>query len=104
MGIELPEVRVNSLINAHTRNWDVDLLQVLFKPEKVKLIRGISLGDASARDRMVWPHTQSGTYTVKSCYYFLSKEKEQLDPHTNTPAPSQNLWKIIWNLLVPLKV
>nr|POE50544.1 hypothetical protein CFP56_00008 [Quercus suber] len=34
------------------RNWDVDLLQALFKPEEVQLIRGISLSDASACDRM----------------------------------------------------
>ena len=76
MGIDFPEVRVNSLINAQTRNWDVDLLQALFKPEEVQLIRGISLGDVSTRDRMIWPHTQSGTYTVKSRYNLLSKEKE----------------------------
>lgn len=57
MGIDFPEVKVNSLVNPHTWSWDVDLLQALFKPEKVKLIRGISLGDASTRDKVVWPHT-----------------------------------------------
>ena len=104
IGIEFPEVRVNSLINAHTRNWDVDLLQTLFKLEEVQLIRGISLGNVSTGDRLIWPHTQSGTYTVKSGYNLLSKEKEQSDPHTNTSAPSHKLWKIIWSLSVPLKV
>ena len=29
MEIEFPEVKVNSPINAYTRNWDVDLLQAL---------------------------------------------------------------------------
>ena len=91
MGIDFPEVRVNSLINAQTRNWDVDLLQALFKPEEVQLIRGISLGDVSARDRMIWPHTQSGTYMVKSGYNLLSKEKENLDPLNTNPAPPQKL-------------
>ena len=51
MGIDFPEVRFNSLINAQTQNWDVDLLQALFNLE------GVSLGDVSARDRMIWPHT-----------------------------------------------
>jgi len=88
MEINFPEVKVNSLINPHTWSWYVDLLWALFKPEKVKLIRGISLGDASARDKVVWPHTQSGSYTVKSGYYFLSKEKEQSSCDINTPAPS----------------
>ena len=92
------------MINAQTRNWDVDLLHALFKPEEVQLIRGISLGDVSARDRMIWPHTQSGTYTVKSGYNLLSKEKENLDPLNTNPAPPQKLWKIIWSLSVPPKV
>ena len=87
MGIDFPEVRVNSLINAQTRNWDVDLLQALFKPEEVQLIRGISFGDVSARDRMIWPHTQSRTYMVKSRYNLVSKEKENLDPLNTNPAP-----------------
>ena len=52
------------------------------------MIQGISLGDVSARDRVVWRHTQSGSYMVKLGYYFLSKKKEQLGGDTNTPAPS----------------
>ena len=71
MGIDFPEVKVNSLINPHMRSWDVDLLQALFKTEEVKLIRGISLGDASARGKVVWPHTQSSSYTVDFGYYFF---------------------------------
>ena len=104
MGIEFPEVKVNFLINAHMRSWDVDLLQALFKLEEVQLIWGISLGGASAHDRVVWPHTQSSSYTVKLGYCFLSEEKEQSDLHTYTPAPPQKIWKIIWNLSVPPKV
>ena len=73
------------------RNWDVDLLQALFKPKEVQLIRGISLGDVSPRDRLIWPYTQYGTYTVKSGYNLLSKEKENLDPHNNNLVPSQKL-------------
>ena len=53
MGIDFLKVKVNSLINPHMRSWDVDLLQGLFKLEEVKLIRGISLGDASACDKVV---------------------------------------------------
>ena len=92
------------MINAQMQNWDVDLLQALFKPDEVQLIRGISLGDVSARDRIIWPHTQSGTYSVKSGYYLLSKEKENLDSLNTNLAPTQKLWKTIWSLSVPPKV
>ena len=97
-------MRVNSLINAQTQNWDVDLLQALFKLEEVQLIRGISLGDVSARDRFIWSHTQSGTYTIKSGYYLLSMEKENSDPLNTSPAPPQQIWKTIWSLSIPPKV
>ena len=82
----------------------VDFLQALFKPEEVQLIRGISLGDVSARDRLIWPHTQYGTYTVKSGYNLLSKEKENSNPLNNNLALSQKLCKIIWSLSIPPKV
>ena len=86
------------------RKTGMDLLQALFKPEEVQLIRGISLGDVSTGDRLIWPHTQSGTYTVKSGYNLLSKEKENSDPLNNNLALSQKVWKIIWSLTVPPKV
>lgn len=76
MGIDFPEVRVNALINPHMQSWDVDLLQALFNPEEVNLIRGIPLGNTLARDKVVWPHTKSGSYSVKFGYY-LSKKKEK---------------------------
>nr|POE67391.1 inactive lrr receptor-like serine/threonine-protein kinase bir2 [Quercus suber] len=104
MGIDFPEVRVSSLINAQTRKWDGDLLKALFKLEEVQLIEGITLGDIATRDRLIWPHTQSGTYTVKSGYYLLSKEKDDLDTPNTNPEPSQKLWKLIWRLSVPPKV
>nr|POE97855.1 hypothetical protein CFP56_35423 [Quercus suber] len=79
MGIDFPEIKVSTLINSHTRSWDVDLLKALFRPEEAQLISGIPLGSASARDKVIWPHNQSGVYTVKSGYYFLSRDRDLLD-------------------------
>lgn len=104
MGIDFPEVKVSSLINPLTRSWDVDLLQALFKPEEAQLIRGIPLGNALASDRVIWPHTQSGVYTVKSGYYLLCQTRNSLNDDTDNPTPPRKLWKLIWSMTVPSKV
>ena len=57
MGIDFPEIKISLLINSHTRNWDMDLLQALFRLEEVKLIRSIPLGNVSTRDKIVWSHS-----------------------------------------------
>ena len=104
MGIDFPKVKVNSLINPHTRSWDEDLLQALFKPKEAQLINDIPLGNASACDRVIWSHTQSGVYTVKSDYYFLSQDRNLLDGDFNSLTPPRKLWKFIWSMSVPSKV
>ena len=91
MGIDFPKVKVSSLINPHTRSWDVDLLRALFKPEEAQLIIGIPLGNASASDRVIWPHTLSSVYTVKSGYYLLSQDRNLLNDDTNNPTPPRKL-------------
>lgn len=104
MGIDFPKVKVSSLINPHTRSWDVDLLRALFKPEEAQLIIGIPLGNTSASDRVIWPHTPSSVYTIKSDYYLLSQDRNLLNDDTNNPTPPRKLWKFIWSMSVPSKV
>lgn len=104
MGIDFLKIKVSSLINPHTQNWDMDLLQAMFQPEEVQLIRSISLGNAFARDKVVWPYSQSSVYLVKSGYYFLTKERSMLNYGSISLEPPQKLWKLIWSLSIPIKV
>ena len=104
MGIDFPEIKISLLINSHTRNWDMDLLQALFRLEEVKLIRSIPLGNVSTRDKIVWSHSQSSVYSVKSGYYFFSKDRYMLNDGSVSSKQSQKLWKLIWSLSVPAKV
>ena len=104
IGIDFPEIKISLLINSHTRNWDMDLLQALFRLEEVKLIRSIPLGNVSTRDKIVWSHSQSSVYSVKSGYYFFSKDQYMLNDGSVSSKQSQKLWKLIWSLSVPAKV
>ena len=103
MGIDFLEIKVNSLINPHTRNWDMDLLKALLTPKEAQLIRSIPLGNASARGRVIWPYTKFGVYTVKSGYYLLSNDKNLLNSDSNNPTSPRKLWKFIWSISVLLR-
>lgn len=82
----------------------MDLLKALFKQEDAQLISGIPLSNASACDTVIWPHTQSGVYTVKSDYYFLSQDRNLQNGDFNNPTPPRKLQKFIWSMSVPSKV
>ena len=54
-------------------------------------------------DKLIWPYTASGTYTVKSGYKFLAfAETDQTT--TANPSLDGGIWKLIWSLSVPNKV
>jgi len=65
---------VFDLIDPKSNSWDDNLLHGLFNPKEVSLIKSIPLCITSVEDKLVWPFTASGEYTVKSGYNFLAKE------------------------------
>lgn len=89
MGINFPEIRVSSLIKPSTQSWNDELLRGLFSPEQVTLIKSIPLGHELAKDKIIWPHTQFDIYSVKSGYYFLSKERNGGSVEDGNPEMSQ---------------
>ena len=67
------ELKVFDLIDPKSKSWDENLLHGLFVPEEVSLIKSIPLCITLVEDKLVWPFTASGEYTVKSRYNFLVK-------------------------------
>ena len=97
------DLKVFDLIDPESKRWDENLLHGLFVPEEVSLIKNIPLCITSVEDKLVWPFTASGEYTVKSGYNFLVKV------NSNTQAQGQldqdnGIWKLIWGLRIPNKV
>lgn len=67
------------------------------------MIKSIPLWPTSVAGTLTWPFNASGTYTVKSGYKFLVREKL----HNRSPGHSDHnseLWKLIWGLDVLNKV
>ena len=84
--------RVADLINSSTRTWDVNLVHGLLSPEETALVLSIPLSRTPVEDKIIWPFTHSGNYTVN----LMSRPKPDTricdhDRHANIkPKPDIN--------------
>nr|XP_023894138.1 uncharacterized protein LOC112006071 [Quercus suber] len=91
---------VASLINKSTNSWRTDVIEHVFEPAEAAIIKAIPLSSFSQRDKLIWPFTLSGQYTVKLGYRFLYEGCTT----DQAPADDSLFWKKIWGLEVPNKV
>ena len=85
-------------------SWDIEILKDYFAPLEVDLILKIPLSYNYVEDKLVWPHTANGVYSVKSGYNFLAKEKSLPSSAFSHQDDGQSVWKKLWSLSVPNKV
>ena len=95
--------RVSDLINPGTKTWDANLVHGLLSPEEAALVLNIPLSRAIVEDKIIWPFTPSGNYTVNSGSKFLAK-LNSLWFHAGNLQQQNEVWKLIWGLNVPNKV
>nr|POE76056.1 putative ribonuclease h protein [Quercus suber] len=96
------DVTVESLINPDAVSWNIPLLNDLFLPRDIALIKSIPLSNIAAEDKLFWPFTPSGIYSVKSGYRFLCKV-QSLDDHSYQ-SDTDSIWKKVWGLAVQPKI
>ena len=95
---------MDSLIDQQTRTWYIDILNGFFAPLEVDLILKIPLSFNYVEDKLVWPHTANGVYSVKSGYNFLAKEKASSPLAASFLDDGRSIWKTLWTLSVPNKI
>lgn len=98
----MEDAQVSSLINPITNQWDSNLLRACFLPRDISLIESIPLSSNLIKDKLFWPFTPSGLYTVKSGYKFLYKS-QSIDDQAYQ-SEENVLWKKIWGLVVQPKI
>ncbi|XP_026442294.1 uncharacterized protein LOC113341751 [Papaver somniferum] len=81
--------KVSDLIINHNQ-WNEELIFELFDNNLANQIRNIEIHH-NQDDRVIWPLTKDGNYSVKTLYKELTKSKEI------TPSRNKN-WRAIWNL------
>ena len=64
----------------------------MFKPAEAAVMKGIPLCSFSQRDKLIWPFTPSGHYTVKLGYCFLYEGSAPVQASANDSLFSKKIW------------
>ena len=79
------------------------MIEGIFIPKEVDLVKEIPLSQQYAEDSLFWPFTHNGSYTSKSEYRFL-KAEEEAEVNEEQVEWDRSLWRGIWSLQVPNKI
>ncbi|CAL5428393.1 unnamed protein product [Camellia sinensis] len=96
-------VTVSDAIDPVTKLWKVAVLRTLVSCEELQAIRSIPVLFIDKADTLVWHHTKSGTYSVKSGYHLARKFSDHhisRQPSSSFLLP-RGFWKQLWNLQIP---
>ncbi|XP_026452355.1 uncharacterized protein LOC113352795 [Papaver somniferum] len=66
---------VCDFIDTPTRSWNRELVEDFFTTDNCNKILNTRI-PFSGSDRLIWPHTKSGTFSVKSCYHIISRRAD----------------------------
>jgi hypothetical protein len=96
---------VDSLIDHDLKCWNSELLEQVFLPRDVEIIKQIPLSKRSPSDRLIWTGTSNGNFSVRSAYHLLLHEQERmLESLSRGLGESQQLWSAIWSARVQPKI
>lgn len=74
------EAQVSVLIDGVRRCWLHDVVDNLFLPHEVGLIKSIPLSLVDCDDKIYWPLNFSGEYTIKLGYRLLMEQDANESP------------------------
>ncbi|KAM6545860.1 hypothetical protein CsatB_026596 [Cannabis sativa] len=92
---------VSALIRDN-REWDFELLNEFFQPIDVEKILTIPLSFFADQDRLIWHHSTSVSYNVKSGFHLATQLEDQLQ--SSSSDANRDWWKFFWNLSLPPKI
>ncbi|GAA0176382.1 hypothetical protein LIER_29386 [Lithospermum erythrorhizon] len=91
------------------KEWDMAIVLEFLSEEDASRVLEIRLGKVTVRDRLVWNHTKSGTYTTSSGNITAREMRRNGELGGKFLGESSNRshvdgWKGIWKLRVPPRV
>ena len=102
--LELLE-KVAEIMDKNTGKWRLEGIDEWLLEEDYKAIQEILICQQGEKDRLIWPFTKNGEYTVRSGYH---KAKEGQKEGKNRPSSShlvdEKVWKIVWKGNLPSKI
>ena len=95
-----------TLIDHDSHCWKDNLVDFLFMPSEVALIKSILLPSLTSNDLLIWSRNTRGQLTAKSAYHFLWEEQANLPsiPSSSSSTGLWLFWKSLWAVHVPNKI
>ncbi|KAL6220039.1 hypothetical protein ACLB2K_007797 [Fragaria x ananassa] len=90
---------VHSLIDWDTHTWHLDGVANVLSREAEDRIRCIPIGEEDGNDRLLWPWSKSGSFTVKSGYHWLHQQSSMIASPLVITRTSHRVGKKMWRLL-----
>lgn len=96
---------MKDLLETNGREWNRDLLSLMFSAEDMKSIKEIRPGGNLTKNGYNWDYSRSGHYSVKSGYWVQTQVLNKKSIHREVAQPSLDpLFQQIWQLDAPPKV
>lgn len=89
---------MDHLIDPITLAWTVDLINAYIHPDDVKIIRGLVKSQNSRPDSYGWMFTETGKYTVKSCYKIETLYPDKVQGMASFGPDTKPLSAFTWKL------
>ena len=102
--VALKGAQVAALINPNTRTWNINLLNQNFLSFEVTRIKAIPLSWTEQEDRLIWPDSHDGEYSVKAGYQTFCREANSSAASSSDSSHRSAFWKRLWKLHVPNKI
>ena len=64
---------VDLLIDRSSRQRNTEVVDGLFAPKEVEMVKNMPLAHGAAEDILFWPYSSDGNCNCKSCYRFLKE-------------------------------
>ncbi|CAL1403382.1 unnamed protein product [Linum trigynum] len=95
---EFPDDLVSSIIDQQQGTWDSEKVERLFSAQYRVLISKIPLSSPPKEDSRIWKDSVSGSYTVKSAYFWIrNKQQSKIDLSHGSGEDNSEFWQNLWS-------
>ena len=96
---------VDNLIDPTTRSWQVPMIDHVFLPHEVEIIKSLPLSNSVVQDIQIWAYINTGEYSVKSAYKMIQTQQlRSSHVQSSNHSQSNKIWKAIWAVKVCNKI
>ncbi len=92
------------LIDIEPRGWQTKIIEQIFLPHEVSMIKSISLSESYMEDVFVYRESKDSVHSVRSAYQMLVEEERLIKPSRSNSLRTSKLWSAIWSLEILPKV